>query len=130
MPSWSEYKAQAKSRGALAMELFVVRTKPAGDMELVKATLPDHLTYQKQLEEAGSLVLAGPVSDLSGENMQAEGMIIYRATDLDAARALTDADPMHANGAREYEIRKWLINEGSLNFGISLSNQSVRFSDA
>ncbi|MGJ8610180.1 MAG: YciI family protein [Octadecabacter sp.] len=125
MPKWEDYKTEAKSRGSLAMEVFVVRTKPAGDIDLVKATLPDHLAYQQQMESAGSLFLAGPVSDESGENMQAEGMIIYRAADMAAAKALADADPMHANGARTYEIRKWLINEGNLNFSIALSSQSV-----
>lgn len=125
MPKWDDYKNEAKSRGSLAMELFVVRTKPADDIELVKATLPDHLAYQKKMESAGSLFLAGPVSDESCEMMQAEGMIIYRATDLAEARALADADPMHANGARTYEIRKWLINEGNLNFSLSLSSQTV-----
>ncbi|WP_293452019.1 YciI family protein [Planktotalea sp.] len=125
MPSWNEYKAEAKSRGALAMELFVVRTKPTGDMALVKSTLPAHLDYQKQVEAAGGLVMAGPVSDASGEMMEAEGMIIYRAADLDAARALADGDPMHSTGARSYDIRKWLVNEGSLSFTVSLSSQSV-----
>jgi len=95
MPAWNDYKDEAKSRGALAMELFVVTTKPCGDMELVKKTLPDHLKYQKQLEAGGALVMAGPVSDASGEQMNAEGMIIYRAENLAAARVLADADPMH-----------------------------------
>lgn len=126
MPKWDDYKSEAKSRGALAMELFVVRTRPAGDMGLVKATLPDHLAYQKQLESVGSLFLAGPISDETGELMQAEGMVIYRAADLSAARALADSDPMHANGARTYEIRKWLINEGNLKFSLELSSQTVR----
>ena len=128
MPKWEEYKNEAASRGALAMELFVVRTKPAGNIDLVKATLPAHLAYQKTLEAQGSLVIAGPVSDSTGEEMQAEGMIIYRAANLDVARALTDADPMHAVGARTYEIRKWLVNEGNLSFSISLSSQSVQVS--
>lgn len=128
MPKWEEYKTASKERGSLAMELFVVRTKPAGDMDLVKATLPDHLAYQKIQEAAGALVMAGPVSDESGEEMQAEGMIIYRAVDLSAARALADGDPMHKVGARTYEIRKWLVNEGSLTFAVSLSSQSVKLS--
>ena len=127
MPAWNDYKAEAKSRGALAMELFVVRSKPTGDMALVKATLPDHLAYQKQMEAAGALFLAGPISDATGEQMEAEGMIIYRAADMDAARKLADGDPMHAVGARSYDIRKWLINEGSLNLSVSLSSQSVGF---
>lgn len=125
MPKWEEYKSEAKGRGALAMELFVVRTRPTGDMGLVKATLPDHLAYQKQMEDAGALVMAGPVSDETGDLMEAEGMIIYRAANLDAARALADGDPMHKVGARVYDIRKWLVNEGSLTFSVSLSSQSV-----
>ena len=125
MPKWEEYKSEAKSRGALAMELFVIRSVPAGDMDLVKATLPAHLAYQEDMEAAGTLVMAGPVSDASGDMMEAEGMIIYRADTLDAARAIADADPMHAAGARTYEVRKWLVNEGSLSFTVSLSSQSV-----
>lgn len=125
MPKWEEYKAEAKGRGALAMELFVVRTRPAGDIALVKATLPAHLTYQKQMETAGSLFMAGPMSDETGEEMQAEGMVIYRAANLAEARALADGDPMHANGARTYDIRKWLVNEGNLTFSVSLSSQTV-----
>ncbi len=125
MPKWEDYKSEAKSRGALAMELFVVRSTPTGDKDLFKATLPAHLAYQKEMEAAGALVMAGPVSDASGEMMEAEGMIIYRAADLDAARAIADADPMHHAGARSYEVRKWLVNEGSLSFTVSLSSQSV-----
>ena len=128
MPKWEEYKSEARGRGALAMELFVVRTRPTGDMGLVKATLPDHLAYQKQMEDAGSLVMAGPVSDVTGDLMEAEGMIIYRAANLDAARALAYGDPMHKVGARAYDIRKWLVNEGSLTFSVSLSSQSVALS--
>ena len=125
MPAWNDYKDEARSRGALAMELFVVTTKPCGDIALVKKTLPDHLKYQKQLEAGGALVMAGPVSDPTGDQMNAEGMIIYRAENLAAARVLADADPMHAVGARRYEIRKWLVNEGKFNFSIALSTQAV-----
>ena len=102
-----------------------MRTRPTGDMGLVKATLPDHLAYQKEMEVTGALVMAGPVSNATGDLMEAEGMIIYRATNLEAARALADGDPMHKVGARSYDIRKWLVNEGSLSFTISLSSQSV-----
>ncbi len=126
MPKWEEYKTEARNRGALAMELFVVKSTPAGDMDLVKATLPAHLAYQKDMEAAGHLVMAGPVSDATGEMMEAEGMIIYRAATLDDARALAQGDPMHDVGARTFDIRKWLVNEGSLSFTVSLSSQSVK----
>ena len=114
MVAWAEYKAQAKSRGALALELFVAHSTPVGAPEDIKAALPDHLAYQAGLERAGSLAFAGPMSDETGQEMQGMGLIIYRADSLEAARALADGDPMHKTGARSYVLRRWMINEGSL----------------
>ena len=125
MPTWNEYKATAKERGALALELFVVQTTPSGDPETVRITLPAHLAYQRQLEVEGSLVLAGPVSDPSGEQMEGAGQIIYRAPSMEAAKVLAENDPMHVSGARTYTLCKWLVNEGSLNFGLGLSTGRV-----
>ena len=123
MPLWEEYKTIARSRGALAMELYVVQSAPVAAPELLQEILPDHLAYQEKLEAEGVLALAGPVSDESGDQMQGAGMMIYRAADMATARAYADADPMHAKGARCYTIRKWLVNEGKLQFTVSLSNQ-------
>ena len=53
MPKWNDYKAHAKERGALAFELFAVETTPCAPPEQMQATLPDHLSYQKELEAAG-----------------------------------------------------------------------------
>lgn len=128
MPAWEEYKAQARERGALAQELYMVLSTPAGDLGKVKDTLPAHLAYQAQQETEGALFLAGPVSDESGELMEAMGLIIYNAPSLEAARALADADPMHQNGARTYVLRRWMINEGSLSLNVALSAQSVSLS--
>ena len=125
MPKWSEYKAIAKERGSLAMELFVIETAPTGDMDLLKSTLPDHLAYQANMESAGHLVMAGPVSDPTGEEMQGAGMIIYRAKDMDEAHKLAQGDPMHSTGARTFTVKKWLVNEGRLSFTINLSSQTV-----
>lgn len=121
MVAWNEYKRTAKERGALALELFVVESTPAMGPDDVKGNLPDHLAYQRTLEENGTLVLAGPMSDATGEEMQGAGLIIYRAADMDAARALAEADPMHKSGARAFKLRKWLVNEGSLSINVGLS---------
>lgn len=126
MVAWNEYKNAARDRGSLALELFVVTTTPVATPEELKTILPDHLAYQAEQEAAGTLVFAGPLSDPSGQEMQGEGMIIYRAESLEAARRLAEADPMHAKGVRQFEIRKWLVNEGSLSLDIKLSAQSVR----
>ncbi|MGI9488297.1 MAG: YciI family protein [Geminicoccaceae bacterium] len=123
MPSWTDYKEIARSRGALALELFVVFSTPNGDQDLLKATLPDHLDYQKERETKGDLVLAGPLSDATGNEMEGAGMIVYRARSFEDAQSLAQADPMHKAGARSFTLRRWLVNEGSLNVTLSLSGQ-------
>jgi len=124
MVAWVEYKAAAQQRGALALELYVVESS-AERPEQLQATLPAHLAYQAEREADGSLVFAGPLSDDSGEQMNGSGLIVYRAPSLQAARALADADPMHANGTRSYRLRRWLVNEGSLTLQVKLSAQRV-----
>ena len=128
MVAWAYYKAEAKGRGALALELYVAQSTPAKAPEDVKAALGDHLAYQATLEAAGKLAFAGPMSDETGEHMQGVGMIVYRAESLDAARALADADPMHQSGARTFSLRRWMINEGSLTLSVGLSTKSVDMS--
>ncbi|WP_424831507.1 YciI family protein [Ruegeria sp.] len=121
MVAWADYKSEAKSRGALALELYVVHSTPAKAPEDVKASLPDHLAYQARLERLGQLAFAGPMSDESGDHMQGMGLIIYRADSLEAARKLAEDDPMHKSGARSFVLRRWLINEGSLTLTVGLS---------
>ena len=126
MVAWTEYKNVAEQRGALALELYVVISSPEKGPEDLKAILPDHLQYQSEQEGLGNLVMAGPMSDATGEQMEGVGMIIYRAQSLEAARALADADPMHKTSTRSYTIRRWLVNEGSFNVDIKLAAQTVR----
>ena len=95
MVAWTDYKRDAKARGALALELYAAISTPAGAPEDVKANLPEHLAYQAQLERDGKLAFAGPMSDETGEHMQGTGMIIYRARDLEEARALAAVSYTH-----------------------------------
>lgn len=125
MPKWNEYKELARSRGSLALEMYVVESTPAQAMEAVKAMLPEHLDYQRTQELSGKLAFAGPLSDETGEWMEGVGLIIYRAASLEEATALAHADPMHQAGVRTFTIRKWLINEGSIQLTMGLSTQKV-----
>ncbi len=125
MPSWSQYREIASSRGALAFELYVVESSVALSLQDVQAVLPQHLDYQKEMEETGRLFLAGPLSDSAGEEMSGGGLIIYRATSMADARELADNDPMHNSGARTYTLRRWLINEGSISFTMGLATQKI-----
>jgi uncharacterized protein YciI len=128
MPKWADYKRIARDRGALALELYIVNSAPAGSEVDLPGTLPDHLAYQAKLEAAGKLAFAGPVSDASGEEMTGEGMIVYRAASLEEARALADDDPMHRRGVRTYTLRRWLINEGSFTLSVGLSSRKIELS--
>ena len=126
MPAWSEYKQAAVERGSLALELYMVVSTPEKSPDELKANLPAHLAYQAEQEQEGRLVMAGPLSDLTGELMEGVGLIVYRAVSLEAAKALAEADPMHKSGTRSFTIRRWLVNEGSLQLDIKLSAQSIR----
>lgn len=126
MPTWGEYKSHAQERGALALELYVVESTPSEDGPPVPEVLPDHLAYQRDLEVAGNLAFAGPMSDDSGEMMLGTGLIVYRADSLEHARRLAEGDPMHQSGARSFRLRRWLINEGSLQLSVGLSTNTVK----
>ena len=126
MASWDEYKTSARERGALALELFVVESTAVAPPDEMRAVLPRHLAYQQEMEAAGTLFLAGPLSDVTGETMPGTGLIVYRAASLEDARAIADRDPMHAEGKRTYTLRKWLVNEGALDITVALSGQAVR----
>jgi len=126
MPAWNEYKQAAQDRGSLALELYVVVSTPVKPPEELRANLPAHLEYQAEQERAGRLVMAGPLSDPTGELMEGVGMIVYRAASLEAATSLAEADPMHKLGTREFTIRRWLVNEGSFQLDIKLSAQSIK----
>lgn len=125
MVAWTEYKQVARDRGSLALEWYVVLSQPQVEPDALREQLPAHLEYQAEQERLGHLVLAGPISDDSGEEMQGSGLIVYRADSLEAARNIAAADPMHSSGARSFQIRRWMINEGGLQLSVRLSQQAV-----
>ena len=114
MPKWSDYVNESRTRGSLAAEFFVAVSTPVAPPETVREILPRHLAYQVKLQDEHKLVFAGPMSDESGENMLGSGMMIYRADTMEEAKALADADPMHAEGGRSYVLKRWLVNEGHI----------------
>ncbi|MEL7344660.1 MAG: YciI family protein [Pseudomonadota bacterium] len=124
MPAWDDYKAQAKERGALAHEVFVVQSLKNADGD-IPTVLPDHLAYIGSLEAAGSLMFAGPMSDPTGARNDGDGMLILRAGSLKEATQMAANDPMHLTGTRSFTIRKWMINEGTVSLSVGLSAGKV-----
>ncbi|SNY39182.1 YciI family protein [Paractinoplanes atraurantiacus] len=68
---------------------------------------PEHLEHLAKLQASGSLLLAGPLADLSG------GIIVLDAPDLEAAQALVDQDPYTRHGVtKDRELKEWKITVG------------------
>ncbi|MEV0715552.1 YciI family protein [Asanoa sp. NPDC050611] len=68
---------------------------------------PDHLAHLDKLKADGSLVLAGPLADLSG------GIIVLSAADQEAAAALVDQDPYtQLDVTKDRLLREWKITVG------------------
>jgi uncharacterized protein YciI len=81
-----------------------------------------HLAHQAALERDGVMFGAGPLLTADGEWFDGDGMVIVLAPSLEADRAIEERDPMHVNGARRFEIRPRILNEGSIRLSVSLSD--------
>ncbi len=119
---WENKVADVRSKGVLGMQLYVVLTTPAGDMDAVLAQMGPHLAFQKQLEQDGIMFGAGPFADDDEQIWSGAGMVILRAANVEEAREIAARDPMHQSGARTFQVRPWLLNEGSLNLRITYSD--------
>jgi uncharacterized protein len=110
----------------LKKQLWVVMSKAVKPPEEVRKHLKDHLQHQIRLERDGIMYGAGPAT-APGASRPAFGLIIIRAKDEAEARRIADADPMHASGARSYELYSWSLNEGRINVALNFSDQTFRF---
>jgi uncharacterized protein len=125
---WNDKVADVRSKGVLGMQLYAIFTEPAGDMQAVLDTMGPHLGYQKELEASGVMFAAGPFADDEEQEWSGAGMVIVRAENVQAARRIAEADPMHQCGARTFSIRPWLLNEGSLTVTVSYSDGGRKIS--
>lgn len=119
----------AQPEGSLQMKLYVIETTVLPEkVKVMDSYMPAHLTHQVDLEKRGIMFGAGPLFNENAlDGPPAAGMIIIRAASIEAAREIADADPMHVNGIRTYNIRQWNLNEGTFNVRVNFSDQSVEF---
>jgi uncharacterized protein YciI len=109
----------------LGKKLWVVMTRRVVPAEEVAKHTKAHLLYQIKLEKDGIMYGAGPAV-APGASEASFGLIVIRAKDEADARRIADADPMHKEGARKYELYQWTMNEGRLNITIDFSDQTYR----
>lgn len=118
----------SRQRGFLALQLYVVFTKPTNGMGPVMENLQSHLDYQVELESRGVMFAAGPHWTDDGKRWEGEGMVVVRAPSLEEAEEIAKADPMHSSGARSFRVRPWLVNEGTLTLTLGFATGRFKLS--
>lgn len=119
--SWDALLARGKGRGFLAQQFFAIFTYPAKSFADIEAKLAEHLKFQIDLEERGIMFAAGPLCDVETNSWKGRGLVVVRAADLEAAKQIAAADPMHSSGARRFEVIPWCVNEGGFDVRIRYS---------
>ena len=113
------------SKAMLQKQLYAIFTTPVNGMGPVFEHLQDHLAFQIQIEKEGIMYAAGPMWTDDEQSWEGEGLVVVRANSREDAIKIAERDPMHKSGAREFRVRPWLINEGTVT--IRLDNSSQKF---
>jgi uncharacterized protein YciI len=82
---------------AMKRYLVLVLRNPSFDEALLAA----HARFLSGLRSRSRIELAGPFADRSG------GAYLLRADSMEEARALAEADPLHASGASRVVVHEW-----------------------
>jgi hypothetical protein len=123
---WADLLAWSDGHDLLAKRLYAVLSEPVNGLQPVLDNLEDHVAYQTRLENEGIMFAAGPLSDDAELQWHGDGLFIYRAESRAAAVKLAEADPMHACGARRFNVRPWLLNEGTFSVRLFYSGGKPR----
>lgn len=108
----------------LQQQLYAIFTKPVDGLGAIFANLDAHLAFQVQLEREGTLYAAGPMWTEDEQDWHGDGMVVIRAPSRAAAIAIAQRDPMHKAGARQFTVRPWMVNEGSVTVRLKYSTQT------
>lgn len=69
-----------------------------------------HVAHLRRLDQAGKLVLCGPLTDAP------LGLVVIRAADKAAAEATAQADPFVVQGVRTYTVTPWELAHAGNNY--------------
>jgi uncharacterized protein YciI len=85
------------------MPWFVKIEKGVVNKALFDQFVPAHVAYVKDLIAQGYDAKSGYWAEFGG------GMLLFRASSLDEARAIVAADPLIQNHCVEYELHEWRV---------------------
>jgi uncharacterized protein YciI len=119
---WKDQIEYSVSHSLLAKQMYVVVSTPVNGLGPVLDNLDIHVEYQTKLETEGIMFAAGPLASEDLSEWLGEGMFVYRANSFEEAVKLAEADPMHSSGARTFNVRQWLVNEGTYSVQVFYSS--------
>ena len=108
----------------LRKKLYVILSKGNASEDQIGALLPQHLEYMIGLERQGVLFASGPLTAAAGAPA-GDGLTILRAASAEEARRIAATDPFVVNRLRTFDVREWIVMEGSLGLKINFSDQSL-----
>ena len=109
-------------KGFLQKDFYVVVAEPVRSPEILKR-IDDHLDAQVALEKEGIMLAAGPLYE-KGADAPFAGMFVIRAGSFEEAEKIAAADPLNEAGLRNYTVRRWQVNEGTVTLKVDFSDQS------
>jgi uncharacterized protein len=108
----------------LRKKMYAVLSAGGDQPELIRKHLVAHLEYMIALERDGSLFASGPFT--VGEGVRpGDGLTILRAESAVLATEIAARDPFVRHGARNFVIREWTVNEGSMALQVHFSNGAI-----
>lgn len=81
--------------------VYVITLLPVEGREFTPQLIHAHVAHLRALDDAGALVLAGPLARIR------QGLVVVRAEDAAAAERIAEADPFVAHGVRTYRVDAW-----------------------
>lgn len=112
LPTGDDLVSISRDRGLLCQPMFLMTTTatPMG-LKPILEILPSHLDYWAQMERERVVFAAGPKMPMDPTDIwSGDGLVIFRAPSMEAAKKIADADPMHKTQARSYTLSPWLLN--------------------
>jgi uncharacterized protein YciI len=85
------------------MPWFVKIERGVVDKAAFDQFVPAHVAYVKTLIVQGHEAKSGYWAEYGG------GMLVFRASSIEEARAIVAADPLIANHCVEYELHEWRV---------------------
>ncbi|WP_017300269.1 YciI family protein [Nodosilinea nodulosa] len=85
------------------MPWFVKIEKGIVNKAIFDQFVPAHVAYVKDLIARGHAARSGYWAEFGG------GMLLFRASSIEEARAIVAADPLIQNHCVEYELHEWRV---------------------